>query len=297
MNMRKILNGVLACTMALSMTSVANASTSGGEADTQPPSYTIDTPYEFPIVPEMDEWKLFNTTGEMYEATQIPDEILEEMSTFALLETLMEHPMYSDILAFDDQTIGFDIVSNKINIFDELEERADLDEALRQVSTDFTNTVSTFGVETDEILDAQIDAILLNVFIDSLNNDIDDNDPKIQSFSIPSYVYTPKGSSVFVYLDRDWSYYSITEATAVKLNNEMIGKYPNAVYVPYSLTPAFNCHSYAWYSTNLNNNRWMPYPGAFITDGSYSQASIYLATKVVYNMGGEPIHSALITAM
>lgn len=35
-------------------------------------------------------------------------------------------------------------------------------------------------------------------------------------------------------------------------------------------TIKYNCHSYAWYSTSTSNTHWMPYPSAYINDGSYS---------------------------
>ncbi len=45
--------------------------------------------------------------------------------------------------------------------------------------------------------------------------------------------------------------------------------YPNLTVLR-DPTIKYNCHSYAWYSTASSNTHWMPYPSAYINDGSYS---------------------------
>ena len=72
-------------------------------AVSKPPasSYTIDTPYEFPILPGTQEWIDLGDTLARRRACQVPDEILQHMTTDALLQTVLDYPFLSDMYAFN----------------------------------------------------------------------------------------------------------------------------------------------------------------------------------------------------
>ena len=65
--------------------------------------YTIDTPYEYPHpnrAHRNGSTSKMSLTGE--KVCQIPDEILYNMTTDALLETVIDYPFRSDMYAFND---------------------------------------------------------------------------------------------------------------------------------------------------------------------------------------------------
>ena len=86
-----------------------------------------------------------------------------------------------------------------------------------------------------------------------------------------------------------------------ELADEVAVAYPNATRLRHA-TIKYNCHSYAWYSTSASNIRWMPYPGAFITDGSYpelTKMTTSVGSRIVYydtvdGSYGTPTHTAVI---
>ena len=62
-------------------------------------SYTITEAYQYPIVPGTAEWASFKTRMEKVAACQIPESILKNMTTEALVETVMNYPLLVDIFA------------------------------------------------------------------------------------------------------------------------------------------------------------------------------------------------------
>jgi hypothetical protein len=104
-------------------------------------------------------------------------------------------------------------------------------------------------------------ALILFTFLSSVN---------INAQCIPSSVtvYTPRGSGInaLQYSCEPLSSKQILDNTTwVKVN------YPSATIIAPS-TGKYNCHSYAWYSTNTNNNIWINSPGddAYWMDGSFT---------------------------
>lgn len=53
--------------------------------------------------------------------------------------------------------------------------------------------------------------------------------------------------------------------------------FPRAILVSLP-TLNYNCHSYAWYQANEQNNVWMPDPSKYMTDGSYKYVGSIAAT-------------------
>ena len=70
------------CVLALAMmTTMVSFQASAYEGSTNDGGYTIDEPYEYPVVPGTEEWVALDTFEEKLELSQIPDEILQEMTT------------------------------------------------------------------------------------------------------------------------------------------------------------------------------------------------------------------------
>lgn len=61
----------------------------------------IDEPYQFPIVPGSPVWETFTTHQDMLDATQVPDNVLESLSTTALIRTVMDYPLLGDMYLYN----------------------------------------------------------------------------------------------------------------------------------------------------------------------------------------------------
>jgi hypothetical protein len=81
--------------------------------------------YEFPIKPGSEEWAAFESHREMVVATQIPDEVLINMSTEALIGTVLNYPLLGDMFAFNTMQQGFDAVEANFNGLTTLLQRPD----------------------------------------------------------------------------------------------------------------------------------------------------------------------------
>ena len=94
--------------------------------------YTIDTPYEYPYVPGTQEWIGLGNTLARRRACQVPDEILQHMTTDALLLTVLDHPFLSDMYAFNSIEQGYVVVRRRFADLQEFERRPDYLDVLSQ---------------------------------------------------------------------------------------------------------------------------------------------------------------------
>lgn len=92
--------------------------------------YTIDAPYEYPYVPGTQEWIDLGNMSARIRASQVPDEVLEHMTTDALLQTVLDYPFLSDLYAFNTIEMGYKAVKKHCNSLWEFEARPDYLEAL-----------------------------------------------------------------------------------------------------------------------------------------------------------------------
>lgn len=84
-----------------------------------------NTPYDFPVKPGTTDWATLKSTKEIYEATQIPTEILKNMTTEALVKTCLNYPNLLLMYAYNDFQKGFTELKNNFNGFQELMLRKD----------------------------------------------------------------------------------------------------------------------------------------------------------------------------
>jgi len=91
---------------------------------------TISEPYIFPVRPGSNEWVALKTTEGRVKACQIPDSILQQMSTEALVKTCVDYPFFMDIFLYDNLLKGVKLVSTYFNGISELTKRQDAGKAL-----------------------------------------------------------------------------------------------------------------------------------------------------------------------
>lgn len=73
-------------------------------------SYDISDPYEYPVTADSEQWSSFTTTAQMFEACQVPENIAEDMSAEALLQTVIDYPMLITVLAQSDQNARYNML-------------------------------------------------------------------------------------------------------------------------------------------------------------------------------------------
>lgn len=112
----------------------------GGFAVLHQKQYTIDTPYEYPAQPGTEEWSALNGRIEMAEACQIPEEILENMTTEALVYTVLNYPLMIDIYAYDfyseegdSYLLAMESIATEFNGLQELKQRTDAVEVIQTI--------------------------------------------------------------------------------------------------------------------------------------------------------------------
>lgn len=87
-------------------------------------------PYSFPITPGSSEWESFTTKQEMLDVCQVPEDKLSNMTTEALLETVINYPLINDYMAFNSYEDACNVMSSDFNGFRELLSREDLTSVL-----------------------------------------------------------------------------------------------------------------------------------------------------------------------
>ncbi len=99
----------------------------------------IAVPYDYPAKPGSPEWKSLTSHAEMVEACQIPAEVLKNMTTASLVETVSNYPLIYDMYAYNNIQLGFTAVSRQFNGVLELYAREDAGKKLMEKYTSMTN--------------------------------------------------------------------------------------------------------------------------------------------------------------
>lgn len=92
-------------------------------------AHVIDA-YDYPVKPGMPSWSLLDTSHEMDSVLQIPDNVLNNISTEGLIETSLNYPRFGDLYFLDDYQLAFEILTEHFNGFQELLKRDDAAEKL-----------------------------------------------------------------------------------------------------------------------------------------------------------------------
>ena len=315
---------ILVCVLS-TMTYSANAEGTSKEYTIN--DYSVAEKFYSDIIND-PEWKSTISRVERGEKLQLPEEMLTELSTDALIEAVIDYPFFSDVYAFDNVQDGFDIMYDSFNGVRELSMRNDAATVLldkysnEPVLTETTPDSDVFRITDIEILISQdfiTDKLsdtekkqLINVaskkymmekesdvygdyttgiLYDLVSSNCDDTEFRRQMQSYISYVYTPNNTAVQVIVNTTEP---LTADQINQYNSEGDSTYPNAIRCG-SSTGKYNCHSYAWYYQSTSNNCWMNDPSAYWEDYSYlSTNNPQSGNKMIYTYYGNPEHSAVI---
>ncbi|MBW1613991.1 MAG: hypothetical protein JRJ57_08480 [Deltaproteobacteria bacterium] len=86
--------------------------------------------WSYPVRPGMSEWAILKTDTEKFNACQIPENIIDTISTADLLGLCIDFPLFHRIILYDNMLHGMDALTEKFNGFAELSKRNNLDKTL-----------------------------------------------------------------------------------------------------------------------------------------------------------------------
>ncbi len=95
-------------------------------------------PYEYPVRPGMDEWKKYGTLQQMIDASQVPEDIVDNMSTYALAKTVIEYPLVVNTLSYETPKEGIEEVSKYFYGLKAFLQREDAKESLLRIQDEGT---------------------------------------------------------------------------------------------------------------------------------------------------------------
>ena len=88
-------------------------------------TYPVTEPYQFPVTKDSPEWAELAEAGLARNACRMPAGLAEQMTSEALLETALDYPYATDMLAFSDPVQGFWSNANYNDALTELVTRPD----------------------------------------------------------------------------------------------------------------------------------------------------------------------------
>lgn len=133
--------------------------------------------YRYPIIPGTESWNTLRNHQEMVDACQIPEDIISEMTTSELIETIIAYPLYTDMYAYDNWDNGFEIVKQHFNGFDELESRKDMAVETVKAYAKLNPEVALRGDNGDNLLKLGYMSAMINYYKSSFS------DAELQSIS------------------------------------------------------------------------------------------------------------------
>jgi hypothetical protein len=127
----------------------------------------ITTPYGFPVKPGSEKWQAFKSVDDMYSACQIPDGILSNLSTEALIQTCLDYPAAGVLVIHNTPQQGFNEWKERFNGINELYKRKDASQellslyknfnidAFNNLTTDYSKGEFSFRLKRMEIIIVQ----------------------------------------------------------------------------------------------------------------------------------------------
>ena len=76
--------------------------------------------YDYPIVPGTPEWAALKTEEEIYNACQIPNDILADMCEIGLVDSWLTYPLRSNIFTWPTPQLGFEQITENFNGLNQL---------------------------------------------------------------------------------------------------------------------------------------------------------------------------------
>lgn len=117
--------------------------------------YSITTAYDYPVVPESDAWNELSSFDEKVAVCQIPEDILYEMNTASLVESVVSCPIIVYMFAHNSLEFGYNQVKGYFNGLGELCEREDAVDELKI----YAETLDAEDILSVEVVETLIEYI------------------------------------------------------------------------------------------------------------------------------------------
>ena len=229
----------------------------------------IDTPYEFPVVPGTDDWAELDSLEEKLEVSQIPDDLLEKLTTEALVQTVIDYPLAASLFVHD--TLDDPLRSYYV-VVEEFNGLAELDRRLKENPEEVANALNNVMADMYTVQSKSTDDFEL-MCINKLATVLSGIEPIVAKSVIEKELPTGDPDiSVSAYYNLSWSDHGTTASSAATLTRRLLEEYPSATLIRKEV-PQYNCHSYAWYSTSSSNKYWINDPSNYYNAGDYSKAT------------------------
>lgn len=255
----------------------------------------------YKVLPGTQAWEEFTTHQQMVEASQLPAELVEQMTTEELLLVVANYPLLGDIGLFNNRANGFSKVAERFNGLKNLAERPDagekiLDE-LRKLpsSKNIQHEIPLSLLASQRVFFSQLTMQQLNDLrqilrapyvraLPSLEIREDGISKATQQLDAKQVtIKTPRGTDVPAYKVLE----DMTVEDIDYYDSYIAQTYPRATKYR-SSSEMYNCHSFAWVSQGTKNDIWLETPGddTFWRDGSYygvKAANLAVKDRVSYS--------------
>jgi len=92
----------------------------------------VDTPYVYPIQPGTEEWAKLDSLDAKIAACKVDPELMNSMTTEALLETVLDYPPLINLYAYTDMQQAIGVVSKNFDGLQILHDREDTAECIQK---------------------------------------------------------------------------------------------------------------------------------------------------------------------
>lgn len=288
--------------------------------------------YKYPVYPNSPEWEVYaQDRGRLKAMLQIPENTLKELSTEELVNTVLEYPCFNDMYYYNSKQEGFEAMCNSFNGINELFQRTDagnvLLEKYESIQEEFkkcNNVKKDFSQEDYELISkkSNIETLLAQEEIEKNMTNEEQNrlnmlvktykliaqkssnqstykqntyfevkeEQMLNNIETKAFVNTPNGTPIYVFSRGE----QISAADKYQMRLDVQRDFPGTIVVGDGTT-WYNCHSFAWYWMNVNNQYWMNDPSAYMSDGSYKEVSLD-SRKLNDRIWFSKVHSAVETA-
>ncbi|MBQ4650104.1 MAG: hypothetical protein IJB73_05325 [Firmicutes bacterium] len=290
---------IVFCLIMILALGTANAYALNSNLETEEVNFKITEPYDYPIVPKTEEWNELQDHMKMIEVCTIPNDILNRMTTQALMETVANYPLLVDMLVWDDNQTGYELVKEHFNGLQEFAEREDASEVLQTYMESFDSVVLYVN-------NSDASRIVVETCLELIAADVQGTEGVLSSLTnnavevTNNNVVTPNNTRVPHYENLTYADHGTT-LSRVQAEEELLQEYYTPIVAIKDVSPSYNCHSYAWHSTSSSNTNWIDDPSAYWLDNSYTEiATPTNGCQVVYLdaygsvSGYTPIHSAIV---
>jgi hypothetical protein len=82
--------------------------------------------WDYPVKPGMEQWERFESMDAMFQACQIPDDILKKLDTESLVRICYDFPGFMGLIFYNSPQAGFEVFYARLNGLRELMSREDV---------------------------------------------------------------------------------------------------------------------------------------------------------------------------